>query len=423
MKYIVFTLFFLINFTALFPQENIHRIELPIKYANDFEFIKNGHGKACLFLNRGEAYCIILLDSNFQVLEEFKDKYYTLKTPKFVGSIATGNRFELFFKLVEDDKLLVLILESDIKKLTRVKEFKISDKSKENIIFTGSTLNGNEMITIAHNQSRLIFKKHLPGLETENTFIQMNEEDYSVVKKSSCIAIESNADSLILLYKIEHKEEKNPYYKVFNIDINIGTYKTVDIVCDQNSHQRYLQAKLYKNTVMLGNCGTGLTLLDRLNGHLIKEITFDLDSSIINENLTIFKYSYNCSLNAFNNKEYYKYPSYESKYGLHYLYQNFDFFEDNTGLYLQLKNITYSNYSYCKTSTCLYLPFDWGNKEFITKLPLSQPRINDYIVYELDKRVNLKIDLTGYFFGFNNELLFGYLTKKSKEFIIEKPNF
>lgn len=404
-------------------QEELQRIQLPIKYAQDFEFIQNDHGKACLFFNRGDAYCIMLLDSNYQVLEKFKDNYYTTQNPRFVGSIATKESFELFFRLVEDDELLVLIIDTEIKKLTRIKEFKISDNSNEKIIFTGSTMDGNKMITIAHDQNRIIYKTHLQGLKLESTFIQLKEVDYIVVKKSPYIQINLDADSLTMLYKIEYKEDKNPYYKVFNFDINNGAYNVVDIVCDHKRHKRYVHARLYENTVVLGNCVSDITLFDKLNGNLIKHISLELDSTIVNDDLSVFEYSYSCPLSMFDKSIYYKHRKFEGKNGLSGLNFNYDFIEESTGFYLQLEHIVYSNYGHCRTTSCIYLPFNWEKKEFSTITPISQPRINDYIIYELDKRVNLKIDLTGYFTGFNDAFLFGYITKKSKEFVIEKPNF
>lgn len=423
LKFILFITILLIKISTTLSQEELHRIPLPIKYAQDFEFIQNDHGKACLFLNRGDGYCIVLMDSNYQVLEKFRDSYYTTQDPRFVGSLTSKNGFELFFRRVEDDELLVLIIEIETKKLTRIKEFKISDNSNEKIVFTGSTIGGNKMITIAHDKNSLIYKKHLPGLKMESAFIALKEEDYSVVKKSPYIQIRSDADSLIILYKIEHKEDKNPYYKVFNIDINQGNYNTVDIICDHNRHKRYLHARLHENTVVLGNCVSDITLFDKLNGNLIKHISLELDSTIVNEDLPVFEYSYSCPLSMFDKSMYYKHRKFEGKDGLSGLNFNYDFIEESTGFYLQLEHIVYSNYGHCRTTSCIYLLFNWEKKDFITTTPHSQPKINDYIVYELDKRVNLKIDLTGYFTGFNDEFLFGYLTKNRKNLSSKNPSF
>lgn len=423
MRYIILISFFLIYSSVLLSQVDSIRIELPIKNAQDFEFIHNNHGKACLFLNQGDAYCIMLLDSNYQVLAEFKDKYYTVRTPQYVGSIATENRFELFFKRVEDDELLVLIIDSDLKKLTRIKEFKISDNPNEKIIYSGSTMDGNKMFTISHDQNSIIYKKHLPGLKIENSFIQLAEEDYIIVKNEYCISIKSNADSLILLYKIVHKGEKNPYYKVFNMDFNNGDYNAVDIVCDHKRQQQYLHARLYENTLILGNCGSDFKLFDRLNGNLIKEYSINLDSAVNNEKFNILKYSYTCPFIHYLDTRQYTYLEVENRKGLSNFNYNFDFIEDSSGTYLKMKYSSYYNYGHCHYSICIYLPFDWEKKTFKSITPIQQPKINDYVVHEIDKRTTLNINLTGYFFGFKDELLFGYLTRKSKEFIIERPDY
>jgi hypothetical protein len=59
----------------------------------------NSHKQACLFLDNKDRYDIVLLDSNYNVLAEFSDRFYTSKPPKFIGSLADENIFELFISM------------------------------------------------------------------------------------------------------------------------------------------------------------------------------------------------------------------------------------------------------------------------------------------------------------------------------------
>jgi hypothetical protein len=423
MKSIIFVLNILLIQSFLLAQNEIKRIKLPVNYTRDFEFINNNHGNACLFFDLGESYYIALLDSNYQVLTEFKDKYYTSKKPEFVGSIANEERFELFFTRVEDDVLLVLIIEIENRKLTRIKDFKICGKSEKKVIYTGSNFSGNKMITISLDQNGINYKEHLFGLKTRNTHIQLKPEDYKIFKKSEWIQYKCNGDSLIMLYRIENIKNNNPYYKIFNFDIKSGLYNTFDIVCNQKRKQPYLHCRFYKDVVLLGNCQSDLKLFDRITGNLIKDLSIDFDAIVKNENIKMFKYSYGNKFKVKNEKKQYTYLTGEDRKILPYLDKIFDFNKDSTDIYLEIfSKFTFnSNGSYYKVR--MYVPFNWEEKSIIENPPEYIPPINDYIIYEIDKQQSNKIVLSDYFWGFKNDFLFGYKLKKSKEFVIEKVKF
>jgi len=221
------TIPFLILFQfILFAQNESYTIPLKTNWASYFEFITNNHDKACLLLKQRDKYSVTLLDSNYRVLAEFQDRFYTASTPTFVGSIVDNNRFELFFKRVEDDVLLVLVIDAENETLTRVKDFKIAELPKEKVIFTGSNYVGDKMTTISITNSTLILKKHLPGLITENISVQLsmkdeefiNEADYTQIKADSCY------DSLVMVFCKGKNTSKSPQYRLFNIDLKTGQY-------------------------------------------------------------------------------------------------------------------------------------------------------------------------------------------------------
>lgn len=420
MKSIIFVLHILLIQSFLVAQNEIERIKLPVNYARDFEFINNDHGNACLFFDLGESYYIALLDSNYQVVTEFKNNYYTSKNPKFVGSIANEERFELFFKLIQDDILLVLIIEIENRKLTRVKDFKICGKSEKKVIYTGSNFSGNKMTTISLDQSGINYKEHLYGLKTRDNPIQLKPEDYKIFKNAKWIQLKSNADSLIMLYKIENIKNNNPSYKIFNFDLNSGLYNSFDIVCNQKRKQPYLHCRFYKDVVLLGNCQSDLKLFDRITGNLIRDFSINFDTIVKNENIKMFKYSYGNKFKVKNEKKKYTYLTGDDRTALPYLDKIFDFYKDSTDTYLEIfSKFTFnSNGGYYKVR--MYVPFNWEEKSFIENPPVYNPPINEYIIYEINKQQSNKLVLSDYFWGFNNELLFGYKLKKSKEFVIEK---
>ncbi len=165
-------------------------------------------------------------------MTEFRDKFYTASTPRFVGSITENNWFELFFKRVEDDVLLVLVIDSESLTLKRIKDFKITELPKEQIIYTGSNIVGNKMITISIANSNLIYKKHLPGLKTEKFYVQLKGNDEEFISDAEYYQFKTDTYSLIIVFKRMKAKYKSPRYRLFNIDFKTGLYNSVDFVCE-----------------------------------------------------------------------------------------------------------------------------------------------------------------------------------------------
>lgn len=420
MKRIIFIFHILLIHSILVAQNDFKKIELPINYARSFEFINNDDKNACLFFNLRESYCIMLLDSNYRVIAEFKDRFYTSINPKFVGSIANEERFELFFKRVDDDVLLVLIIDIESKKLTRVKDFKICGKSEKKIIYTGSNYSGNRMMTISLDQNGINFKEHLFGLKTQDSHIQLKPVDYNIFKKFENIQLESDGDSLIMLYRIENIKEKHPYYKIYNFDIKSGLYNTFDIVCNQKKKQDGLHCRFHKDIVFLGNCQSDILIYDKLNGDLIKDFNMDCNSIIRDENIKMLRYSYKYDLPREKFGQKYIFLTGEDRIDLPYLNGYYNFIKHDTNTYLKIFSRFYYGYYGEYYNTLIYIPFNWDEKSIIKNLPDFLLPFYDNIIYEIDIRQSEKITLSDHFWGFNNELLFGYMLKKSKEFVIEK---
>lgn len=457
MRLFIFLLYFLSIPSLLNSQDNSYRIPIPINWANNFEFIRNDFGKACLFLNQGASYCIMLLDSDYRVLAKFNDRYYTNSPPIYTGSIADEGRFELFFRRVEEDVLLVLSIDTELKTLTRKKDFKITENSGEKIIYTSSyfatnkkaivsfisnslvyknheivekiiytssNLSSNKMVTLSFVPNKLIYKEHHTGLKIENKEIQLKEDDKNFIKDAVLTYYKSYSDTLVLLFEMEKVTEKNRWYRLFTIDLKNENYTSVEFGCGQTTRQPYLHARYFRNTVLVENCDKKLMLLNSINGELIKEIYIDNDSIIANENIPIFAYCYARKFDEFTDPVQYKYLE-GKEHSLGNPDRRYDFYEDSTGVYLEiecqglLRDVKVSHIYYYRT----HLPFDWEKKEISMRPPAQKLNYDNYIINEIDKQVNSKSKATGYFIGFHDKVMFGYLPKNSKEFIIEKIDF
>ena len=238
----LFLYFFLLSTHCALSQNEEAKIELPVNWANDFSFISNHSGYACLFLDQKDKYCILLLDSSYREVAEFKDSYYTATTPDFVGSISDATGFELFFKRIEDNVLLVLKIDIKTKKINRIKDFKITGNTSEKILYTGSNLGGNKMLTISYDKSNLIFKKHLFGLKTENTEIPISAEDYKRLKDNGYSYLQAFDDTLIMISRGQTVTDKNPVYTAYYFDLRNITCRKFDFGCGQEKTQPYLYA-------------------------------------------------------------------------------------------------------------------------------------------------------------------------------------
>jgi hypothetical protein len=456
MRFLLFVSCFLSTAFLVNSQDNSYRVPIPVNWANNFEFIRNDFGKACLFLDQGDSYFIMLLDSNYNVLTEFSDRYYTNSPPTYLGCITNENCFELFFRRVEFDVLLVLVIDVKLKSLTRVKDFKITEypgekifytssyvasnkkaivsaisnslvykrhEIVEKIIFTGSNLSSNKMATLSFFQNRLIYKKHKPELITENKEIQLKPDDQNFIKDAALTYYKSHSDTLILLFEMEKVTEKNRRYRLFTIDLENQIYQSIEFGCGQTKKQPFLDARYFRNTVLLENCDKKLMMLDGLNGELIKEISLDYDSLFAKYYRDLFYFCYAQVFNEISDPVQYKYYDGTKMPGFNLKECRFDFFEDTTGLYLEiewqglLRSVYVSTIFYSRT----YLPFDWEKKEILLKPPSK--KFDDYIIYEIDKQLTAKTKTTGYFAGFGDKIMFGYLPKNSNELIIEAPDF
>jgi len=237
-KLLIIPALFLLQ-TILFAQDSIYSIPLKTKWAADFEFITNDQDRACLLLIQNDKYNITLLDSNYKVVTDLNGMFRTATTPRFIGSIVKDKQFECFFRRVEDDVLLVLIVDAENETLTRIKDFKITELRGEKIIYTGSNFTGNKMTTISYTNNSLIFKRHLPGLKTDNTSIDFKKDDIEFIRDSDCSQLEGDADSMIMVFRKmkNYGQSQSPHYRLFNIDLRTEQYSSIDFDCEVNSYR------------------------------------------------------------------------------------------------------------------------------------------------------------------------------------------
>ncbi len=418
--------FFLITLFHVFPQSDTVTIKLPVKWASAYRLILNESGYACLFLDQGDKYCIMLLDSNYNTLAEFKDKYYTSTKANFVGSIAEAEGFELFFKRVEDDVLLVLKIDIPTKNIERIKDYKISENPGERVLYTGSNISGDAMLTLSYYKSGLIYKKHLFGLKTEDINIPLQKEDIKIIKKEGLYYFLTYSDTLIFISRIQSSKDKNATYRGYTFDLESKTYCSIDLGCGQEKKQAYLHADYFRNVWMLENCNKKLQFFDGNTGELIKEIAIDYDSIFQNNKIKLFQYCYWAPLDP-ENENRYTYAGEGKK--IRFKEDGFkdpdcyyDFIMDSTQLFMEIKirgSIDYENLS-GSFYTKFYLPFDWITKEISSfTTPDFQLKMDKLVMHELDIQKFMNTGLSNYFIGFDGKMKFGYLLNIGSKFIIE----
>lgn len=410
--------------TTVNSQDQWHILPLTTKYASDFEFITNSNDKACLYLDQGDTYFIAIIDTNYQVLAEFRDKFYTSSNPRFIGSTAKGDHFELFYRRVEEDILLVLSIDCSEMKISRVKDFKITDQAKEKVIYTGSNSYGSKMITISSTPNELILKKHLPGLVIEKYPIPLRQDDAVFIEKATYRQFRSTQDSLIIIFKKTMKESLGPVYKVFNISLDSGSYNVFDFKCDRNKRHDKFNIYFYDNWLLHENCDDSIRVYDRLSGELIKKFKIDYNRVISNENIPVFKYSFNADFGGTANSGEYAYLKGKKRKFLRYAETYSTFYEDSTGFYLK-NSISYISNTYSKTWAYVrfLLPFDKESYELNYDAANISTKPDAYDIHYINRQAQLHPSVSGWVFGFNGDYFYGYLRKKPGAFVIEKVDF
>lgn len=401
-------------------------IPLNTRNATGFEFIKNDHNEACLFLKQLDSYYILLLDSNYQIIAEFSDRYYTAISPKFIGSLSEKNHFELFFRRHEDDVLLVLDMDTEAKTIKRTKDYKITDLSNEKIIYTGSNIIGDKMITISRTNNNLIYKKHLSGFKIDKTLIPLTDDDREFIIDGHLRQFTAKSDSLVLMFKNVDVNFSKPQFRLLNVNLNTGKYSKLNFCIDDNvSDPISFNAYLIDSIIILKYDYENFKIHNSINGDLIGQFSVDLDSIILNKNCQLFKYGYDCKFDLLSMPTQYKNLIGKERNEIYNVsLSKCDFIRDSLGVYLELLFAgRTNNYNQCYYNIRTILPFDWVNKRINYNEQLVNHDWNDYIKNHIDKKVSMKLKALGYFWGFDNDFLFGYLLKKNKEFVIEKVDF
>nr|NQU89409.1 hypothetical protein [Bacteroidota bacterium] len=302
MKFYLSTFLILVSVFVGKSQSETWNIPLKIKDATDFEFIRDGNGKACLLLDKGIMYYIFLLDSNYRILDEFKGRYFADSKPDFVGSIAEDGHFDLFFKRIETDNLLVLSIDAGSGKLERESSFKITTLPKERLLVTGSYHRGSEMVSISHAPGKLIHKVHLQGLKFKNTEFVLKPEDDTFVSDADFYQLFSNKDSLIISFKQSRGSYTSPVFRILSIDMKSGIYDAVDFSCDERGSKQSFSILFHDEVVLATNCYDNYTLHDRKTGNYLSGLPVPVHSIVLNDSLPLFRYSH-----IINNKAQYKY--------------------------------------------------------------------------------------------------------------------
>jgi hypothetical protein len=420
MRFIIFLSCFLSIASELNSQNNTYKIPVSIDWANSFEFINNEAGIGCLLLTQVDDYCIVLVDSNYHELAVFKDKYYTSISPDYVGSIARHEGFEFYFRRAEENNLLILKIDIQSRSLKRVKDFNITETSDEKILYTGSTITGNNLMTLSYNRTDFIYKLHDFGQQIEDFSIPIKEEDRKWLKDGEFIQIQTDSlkGNLTMMFKIHKVTDKNPVFYILHIDPNKKEYHSTVVGCDQK--KKYTtKAVFFEDIVLLMGCN-GILMFDNNTGQFIKELEINFDSVRKNENFPVFAYSYHNPFSEFTDPRRYTYLTQEerSEYSLGEL---IDFDRDSSSVNLIVYGYKerYNNYPIvCRTE----MTFDWNRKEALYQPTGNQNIFDNSMMRELEVKAKYKTKVSGYFLGFNKVCL-GYLPKNSNEFIIEEVNF
>nr|NQU92513.1 hypothetical protein [Bacteroidota bacterium] len=238
---------------------------------------------------------------------------------------------------------------------------------------------------------------------------------YTQIKADSCY------DSLVMVFCKGKNTSKSPQYRLFNIDLKTGQYNSIDFNCDLKKNRYRYSVKFIDSLVLTKNCKDNPQIYNRLTGEFIGEIIIKYKEIMANEDIPLFCYSYLEAICSRTFSGYYGYLKGRDRKKILYFYPHFTFVKDSTGIWLDIvfwgnPNANYAPNTNIRTS----LPFDWEKMEIDMNGKFQKPQEIESIKYHLSKKKWLNQKVSGYFFGFNGEKMFGYLQKKPKAFIVER---
>ncbi|MCF8405839.1 MAG: hypothetical protein K9H58_17985 [Bacteroidales bacterium] len=422
MKSFLIFIFLSLTIRFLLAQETSWTYPLKMNFATNFEFIKNENKEALLFIDYRDSYHIFLLDSNYRILKEFRDRFYSSSDPKLVGSISTNDHIELFFRQFKSNVLMVLDLDLKAKTLKIIKDYKITDSFKEEIVYTGSNISGNKMITVSKKERGLVYTDHLGNSEMKKTFIPLKEEDKQFIDNSTWYQFESANDTMSIMYMSTWESGLiNKFnYKLFEFDLVNPGYKVTDF---EESKEISFRPFFMDSLIIENKSGKTFLLRERHNGKYLGEFMVHVDSIVSNENIQLLKYSFDCNLKTLSQR--YKFLNGNKRNIIkHYYPDEISFVRDSAGLYLELvyKNVKEA-FEACEYKVVCYLHFDWEKKRVMYQGPYKNPDADESVKYHIQKKIDLNLKTSGYVLGFNHEVLLGYLLKKPKTFVLEKADF
>jgi len=168
-------------------------------------------------------------------------------------------------------------------------------------------------------------------------------------------------------------------------------------------------------------------VFNRLTGDLIAELSINFDKIIANENIPLFSYHYDGFVVGAvpNSLVFGEYEYLEGKGRKNILHASpkYEFRKDSAGVKLELTFKRKISFSYLDNYIKTSLPFDWEKMEINLDGTILESEMIESIKHYIDKKEWQNHKISGYFLGFRNEKMFGYLQKKPKAFVVEKVGY
>lgn len=209
-----------------FSQNTSWRTKIPVKWATEFEFIHNNDELGCFFFNQRDGYYFLIVDTNYNVVQSFNDSYYTAQPPRYVGSLFTDDKFVFFFRHFQKDLFLIYSLDIKTNKLVRTKDFKISTKPKERIIYSGSDVIGKKIYTFSHTGNSIIFKTLTEDLLIESTSFHLQPKELEYIKESYPTTVSYSHDTIVMVFNKKNLREKTGVseYSLYTLKKNLTNH-------------------------------------------------------------------------------------------------------------------------------------------------------------------------------------------------------
>ncbi len=291
MKSPLILLLFILVIQPTFSQHEIRSIKIPTRSAHDFRYFENKNNTGCFFINMKTEYCFILVDSAFNAIKTYKNSFYTSLQPEFIGSSSSNDRFSIYFKLYEDDKFLVYIIDLNSLDIRRTKEFRITSSKTEKVLSARSYNINTEFIAFTYDENKVYVKNILPELKIKSQAYAISDSLFTCLERDEFVYLRTVKDSLLLVgLKNSGLAPENENYLVFSIKQSPFDSYHYTIRRDNKCKESNAKFLLQQDTFLLSSCDE-IKFFDLYTGNFLKKTEVDLETLIQNAEIPLLKYT------------------------------------------------------------------------------------------------------------------------------------